>query len=303
MAQDLRAFMVSQAATIEAAVYEAKYASIQYPMLAAVSTEGAEWAPSIERRISDGAGTAAEIGQLSQDWPSVDVHYTRAMSEVHAFGTSYSVTEEEAWTAQQGGFMISADKARTARRIVEERLDNVFFTGGDNATVRKWDQFASPTGAGSTAVTNKWGASGTTTTQMAKAVNDAISAVYVATKQIHLPNTLALPTAAFTAMASLQVPNTTMTAAEWIRRNNSYTAATGNDLRILAVHQLDTGKNALVYENDADVVRFHLPMPATVKGPQLSTFGMTMTYGIMARTGGLEWRIPTAAHRLTGIIA
>ena len=139
-----------------------------------------------------------------------------------------------------------------------------------------------------------WDASGKTAAQITTDVSAAITAVYNRTNQIFLPDTLAIPTKAFAALASKQVANTTMTAAEWVRQNNVYTATTGTPLNIVAVHTLTTG--GLVYQRDPDVLRFYLPMPATVRGPQLERAGMSMTYYVMARTGGLEWRIPGAAQ-------
>ena len=301
MAMDLKAFMVSQAANIEAQVYEKKYASIQYPALAPVVTEGNQWALSVERRTMDGAGKAADLGSLADDWPNVDVQYQRLTQEVHASGASYTIAEDEAAVANMGGFNISADKATTARRIVEERLDSIFRTGD---STRKWDAFARPPGATSTPAKGtgnaaRWDNTGKTFTDFMGDVNDAISGVYNETKQIHLPNTLALPTLAFTALTARQVENTTMTWVEWARKNNAYTAATGNLLDIVAVHTLTT--TGMVYEKDPDVLRFHLPMPATVHGPEIKNYGLTMSYGILARTGGLEWRIPKAARLITNI--
>ena len=309
MAQDLRAFMVSQAANIEAEVYEAKYASIQYPDLAPVVTEGSEWALSVERRTMDGAGTAGDISSLADDFPNVDVQYQRLTQEVHGAGASYTVAEDEAAIAMMGGFNISADKARTARRLVEERLDSKFFAG--DAT-RKWDSFnrvalpgatslastAASTGSGNAA---HWSNTAKTANSIVNDINNAIGRVFTETRQVHLPNTLALPTKSFVALSAKQITNTTMTALSWIRENNSYTAQTGNPLTIIAVHALTN--TAIVYDRDPDVVRFHLPMPTMVRGPQLDRAGMSMTYYLLARTGGCEWRIPRAADIITAVEA
>ena len=117
MAQDLRAFMVSQAAVQEAAVYEARFEAIQYPMLAPVVQDGGEWALTVERRIMTGTGEAKRLAHLGDDWPDVDALYSRASINVAPFANSYMISEDDAWMAMQNGVDLSSDKARLARPV------------------------------------------------------------------------------------------------------------------------------------------------------------------------------------------
>ncbi len=45
---------------------------------------------------------------------------------------------------------------------------------------------------------------------------------------------------------------------------------------------------------DSEVLRFHLPMPPRVLQPRQKSI-MGFETGIIARTGGTEWRLPGAA--------
>lgn len=50
----------------------------------------------------------------------------------------------------------------------------------------------------------------------------------------------------------------------------------------------------VVYRRDSEVLRFHLPMPRRVLQPRQKSI-MGFETGIIARTGGTEWRLPGAA--------
>ena len=303
MARDIRAFMVSQAANIEAAVYEAQFENIQYPRLVPVVSEGNPWALAVERRtIEKGTGEAKRLSHLGDDWPNVDSRYGRLSVNVASFGAAYEVAEDDAAVAMMGGFDLSADKARLARRIVEEKLDELAREGDSTFGADKFYD----TSIASTAAGGVWDAQITADKQMAIAddVNDAITKVWSDSKEVFIPDTLVLPRTEFGRIAGVQVPNTTMTLAAWIRVNNVYTAETGQPLNIVGSSLLgENTKDALLYRRDADVVRFHLPMPINVRGPEMCNYGLTMKYGVLARSAGVEWRLKIAAHRITGIKA
>ena len=300
MAQDLRAFMVSEAANFEAAVYETEYEAIQYTRLVPVVTEGNQWALSVERRTMDTTGEAKRLSHLAEDWPDTDSLYSRLTHLVSTYGSSYTVAEDEAAIAMMGGFNLSTDKARAARRVVEKELDKLF-RDGDNKADRGEPFYLSSLGA--TAVGQAFTAVTTDAhvRTVMTMVNAGIAAVYNGTKAIHTPDTLAISYDRFAALAAAQVPNTTMTLLEWLRMNNAYTAQTGQQLTIIGTGAIKTATTGLLYKRHPDVLRYHLPMPINVRGPQMANFGLTMKYGVLCRTGGLEWRIPSAAHRLTGI--
>lgn len=301
MAQDLRAFIRSEAANIEAAVFEKKYPAIQYPVLAPVASEGDPWALSVERRTMAKLAEAKRLESFADDWPTSDTVYERLVVKVEDFGSSYVIDEKEARTAMKGGFSLSADKASAARRAVEGELETVFKEGDSSLG---WDAFQSPTGAATAASGAKWNSGSVTVATIAKDIGDAIGGVYEATKQMYLPDTLVMPTVAFASLTRLAVPNTSVNGLEWLRTNNAYTAVTGQPLAVYAVHTpLDSAKNdAMVYVRDPDVLRFHLPMPISIHGPDMMKGGLTTQYYVLARSGGLEWRIPAAARHITAVI-
>ena len=113
--------------------------------------------------------------------------------------------------------------------------------------------------------------------------------------------TIALPPVAFRTAATkrLGAGDGFMTVLEYIKKNNIYTAETDQPLNIYPVRELatasqDGGGRMVAYRKDREVVRFHLPMPRTVLQPRMKSL-MGFEQGIIARTGGTEWRLPKSA--------
>ncbi len=85
---------------------------------------------------------------------------------------------------------------------------------------------------------------------------------------------------------------------DYLRKNNVYTAETGQPLDIQPLRELatasqDGGGRMVVYRRDPEVLRFHLPMPRRVLQPRQKSI-MAFEQGVIARTGGTEVRLPGA---------
>lgn len=182
---------------------------------------------------------------------------------------------------------------------LERKLNGIAFTG---ATEKNWTGFANSADvprADVAASATAWGAK--TADQKLTDVNEVIGRVRTQTNEVEWADSLALPPDAFRAAATqrLGAGDGFLTVLEYIRKNNIYTAETGQELSIYPVRELatasiDGGGRMVAYRRDEEVVRFHLPMPRTVlQARQKSIMGFET--GIIARTGGTEWRLPKAA--------
>lgn len=85
---------------------------------------------------------------------------------------------------------------------------------------------------------------------------------------------------------------------DYLRKNNVYTAETGQPLDIQPLRELatasqDGGGRMVVYQRDPKVLRFHLPMPRRVLQLRQKSI-MAFEQGVIARTGGTEVRLPGA---------
>ena len=294
---DTYSFMISQAATIESKVYETRYPSILYPVLAPTISEGNPRATSVVRFVRDRTGKAKRIANYAEDWPNVATSYATRVVKTDGVGASYQITAQDAANAMAGGFDLAADQAVDARRTVEEELDRLFRVGDSRIG---WDKHYDTT-INHTVATAAFTAANDEAKILAVItdVNKAIAEVFSRTKRAFLPDTLCLPPKAYVALAGL--PYRDHTVLNWLRTGTELTGRTGQPLMIYAYDSNDS--DALLYARDPDVLKFHLPMPATVRGPDIKRYGTCMEYGVEARTGGLEWRIKDAAQRITGVAA
>lgn len=104
------------------------------------------------------------------------------------------------------------------------------------------------------------------TTTPAEAIdffNTILNGAWKQTQYTRIPNTMLVPPAFFSALASTQLPNTTMNLLEYVKSNN-LSVANGGTLEIrpvkwLADSSINSGKGRIVaYTKSRDVVRFPL---------------------------------------------
>ena len=87
--------------------------------------------------------------------------------------------------------------------------------------------------------------------------------------------------------------------------SNVYTARTKRPLTILTANSLSEagaggGGRIVAYRKALDVIRFHLPMPRMVLPVHQKSI-MGFETGIIARTGGVEVRLPGAMAYMDGV--
>lgn len=131
-------------------------------------------------------------------------------------------------------------------------------------------------------------------------VNDLMSDMRSNSEEVEFADSLRLPPDAFRLISTKRLGSGdgTLTVLEYLRRNNVYTAETGQPLDIAPLRELATasqngGGRMVVYRRDPEVLRFHLPMPRRVLQPRQKSI-MGFETGIIARTGGTEIRLPGA---------
>ena len=322
MASRHLAFLTSQAAYIERQVYKIKYASIQYRQLVPVDMQADPWAGQITYFSQDGVGKMDFIANYATDFPTVDTEMTKHDVRIENLGISYTYNEAELRYAMRLGIPLSNDKAMIARRVYEEKLDDIVLNG---VSTMGWDGLWNHSAVTSqTAKSNgqdahdaKWAAK--TSVQIATDVNDAITGVWDTSRQVEMADTLLLSTARFaqltTTPMSESIPG--ITVMDWIKANNVYTASTGRPLMVRVLRGLETqggtaktsGGSAtaplkstqrmIAYRRSPDVLRFHVPMPLRFFPPQQRM----LSYAVpgMCRIGGLEIRLPGAIRYVDGI--
>lgn len=308
--QQALSFLVAQTSYIEAQVVRILYPEIQYPNLIPIDTSAPEWAKSVTFYSMDMVGQAEWFHHEAKDIPLADVTREKFEQGIRMAGIGYRYTLEELGQAQMLGVNLSTDRAEAARRAYEEFLDDKLING--DAAIN-WDGLLDFTGVtastaaeDATLTTTLW--SGKTGDEVIADINDALSGVWTASKQIELADTVLLPPSEFARLATRPRAAdgaSDMSILDWLTKYNVYTMQTGQPLMVRAVRGLeDVGDGGsgrmVVYRRDPQVLKAHLPMPHRFL-PVWQTGPITYDVPGIFRFGGLEIRRTGAVRYVDGI--
>lgn len=301
-AQAALPFVVGQGRNVETRIYQKRYPAFNYGQHVPVVTEGNEWAIGTMFFTVDVAGEAKFLSGAANDMPFSSSTRDMATHDFAMIGAGWDWTIEEVNQSALYGVPLRDTESMAASMNIERLLNTIAMTG---ATEKNWTGFVNNAGVSATNVAAD--GTGSSTFWSAKSVdlilrdvNDLISSIREDTLEVEYADSLRLPPEAFRLIATKRLGSGDgmMTVLEYLRRNNVYTAETGQPLDIMPLRELATaasdGSGRMVaYRRDPEVLRFHLPMPRRVLQPRQKSL-MGFEQGIIARTGGTEIRLPGA---------
>ncbi|MBO0141499.1 DUF2184 domain-containing protein [Agrobacterium sp. Ap1] len=302
-------FLIRQASLIEPTVYAIRYQDIQYPQLIPVDTSAPEWIQSVTYFSMDGVGQAQWFAGAAQDVPKVELTREKFETGVSMAAIGYGYNLEELGTAQLLGMNLSADKAQLARRIAEEKIDQVAFVGDTGKGFTGLVNASTPTAT--TAPADGTGSATTfaskTPDQVLRDINGQLTGMFTGTLGGEIADTLLMPYSVMLDLSTRRIDAVNQTTIlEWIERNNIYTRTTGQPLTIRGVFgYLDTAgaggtKRLVAYRRSPDVLKMHIPMPFRFL-PAWQTGPMRFDVPGIFRLGGVDIRRPKAVRYLDGI--
>jgi hypothetical protein len=302
-------FVLAQGRNIETRVYQRRYPTFNYGAHVPVVTEGAPWAIGTTFFTVDTAGEAKFLSGAGTDMPFNQATRDQASHDFAMIGSGWEWNLEEVNQAAMYGINLNDTKAMSAADKVERLLNSIAMVGSteknwqgllNNTSVSRVD--AAATGTGSSTFWSTKDADA-----ILEDVNGLLSSVRTNTEEVEWADTLRLPPNAFRLAATKRLGSGDgmITLLEYLRKNNIYTAETGQALDIMPIREArnasqDGGGRAVAYRKDVEVLRFHLPMPRRVLAPRQKSI-MGFETGIIARTGGTEIRLPGAVAYLDEI--
>lgn len=302
-------FLIRQASLIEPTVYAMRYQEIQYAALIPVDTSAPEWIQSVTYFSMDGVGQAQWFHGNASDVPKVVLTREKFETGVSMAAIGYGYTLEELGTAQLLGMNLSADKATLARRVAEEKIDQIAFGGDALKGFTGLVNASTPTAT--TAPADGTGSATTfaskTPDQILRDINGQLTGIFTGTLGAEIADTLLLPYAVLLDLSTRRIDAVNQTTIlEWVERNNIYTRTTGQPLTIRGVFgYLDTAgasstKRMVAYRRSPEVLKMHLPMPFRFL-PAWQTGPMKFDIPGIFRVGGVDIRRPKAVRYLDGI--
>jgi hypothetical protein len=302
-------FLIRQATLIEPTVYAIRYQDIQYPSLIPVDTSAPEWIQSVTYFSMDSVGQAQWFNGNAHDVPKVELTREKFETTVSMAAIGYGYNIEELGTAQLLGMNLSNDKASAARRIAEEKIDQVAFVGdiskGFSGLVNSSTPTATTAPADGTASATTFVSK--TPDQILRDINGQLTGIFTGTLGAEIADTLLLPYTVLLDLSTRRIDAVNQTTIlEWIERNNIYTRTTGGALTIRGVFgYLDTAgasstKRMVAYRRSPEVLKMHLPMPFRFL-PAWQTGPIKFDVPGIFRLGGVDIRRPKSVRYLDGI--
>jgi len=295
-------FVESTLTHVESKVYETEYRHIVYQDIVPVSNEAGEGATSVTYYSIDGATMGKFIGSNAIDVPLSDISTSQSIVPVELGAVGYKYSDEELRQASMLNRPLPQMKANLTMRGYEEHAQSVCFTGD---TTKSLEGLLNNTNVPAASVINP--GSGTewvnkTAAQILADVNLLFAQVFETTLQIEKPDTLLLPTAQWSFIASQpRSDNSDTTILQYIVQNSPYIKS-ADDIKSLP-ELIGAGAAAtdrmMVYTKDIDKVVFHIPMPFRIEQPVRKTLGWEVP--AVYKLSGVEFRFPLSAAYSDGI--
>ena len=305
-AQQALSFMISQTSYIEAGVYETQYPDIQYAQLIPVDTSANAWAKSITYFSTDKVGRAGWFHARSKDMHVADINRTKneVGIEMADIGYEYDI-EEISQALQIPGTNLTADRASAAVRAYEEFVDDAALRGKAEKNFDGLLDYAGITIVQAEVVGGHSVWAQKDADAIIADVNDALTGIHTESLQVEIADTILLPLAEMTRLATKRIPDTQISVLDYLITKNVYTAITGRPLMIRAVRGLETagvgGSGRMIaYRRDPQVLKMHLPMPHQFLNV-MQTAPLVFAVPGIFRFGGLEIRRPKAVRYVDNI--
>jgi hypothetical protein len=226
---------------IKTKFYEVKYGEFHWSKMilpASVDTSINVGARSSSYPITDNTGMGAFVNAAGTNIPTVNYGVSKSTVPIEMAAVSGIVTLDEARQVSMGfsGVNMITKIGGIMRKAAERHIERSFFFG--NADLG-FDGFVNNPSITLASASTK--AAGGTTWDVATAdeiideVNNSISLISENTRQIAQANHVILPTRQFNRMATLRIGDTNISVLEYLRKNNVYTANTGQELIISSI--------------------------------------------------------------------
>jgi hypothetical protein len=125
-------FFKRQLEYVKTKTYDTKYKNLKATQFLPVSMEANPGDDFIVWYSFSRAGTAKIIADYAHDFPRVDVYAEENQSKIKSIGDSYGYSIKEIRRAAKAGNQLNTRRANTARRAIEEKIDDIAWNGDDD---------------------------------------------------------------------------------------------------------------------------------------------------------------------------
>ena len=255
-------FFARELESRKAQTYDVIKAPLKAFELIPVSTEAGPGAESIVYEQYDSTGIAKLIANYADDLPRADVKGKEFFAPIKSIGNSYGYSLQEIRAAQMAGKSLEQRKANAAVRAQREKWNRIAFFGDADTGLPGWLSNANvpnapvDDGAGSGDPT-EW--ADKTPAEILKDMNDAVNGIVDLTNGAESPNTIVMPIAQYTLIATTNAgTGTDTTILEYFLRNSPFIDSVewANELKGAFTGDAD---GFIVYDRSPDKMTFEMP--------------------------------------------
>lgn len=292
------AFYISQLAVLDPKIYDVKYRNIIFPEVVPVDTSMPEWIDTVNYISYDAVTMGKFIAANGKDLPQSDIDANISSVPVGYAGNSYGYTLEELRKSQQMRLPLDVTKARVAHRGAQEHMQRVAWFG--DASRGMTGMFNNPNIPLDNSTVNWATATGQ---EMVNDMNSLLIKVWSTSANVHVPDTLLLPSDKYAIASSKRMDTgTDTTVMEFFKRNNLFRDTTGQEIEVRPILELQTANTAgtgprmMAYEKTPDNLVMYNPIPWRPLAPQPN--GLRIEVSAEYKISGVEFRYPgSAAYR------
>lgn len=296
-------FLIPQGAHVEAEVNRVVFPEILYPTLIPVDTSAHPFTSTVMYISQDMKGKAGWINGNSDDIPLASTSREILQTPVYTGGIGYGWGWEEINKAQMLGINLPSDDAMAAREASEQMIERVAFSGDAE---KNFQGLYSYSGITIDPAAGSWTNLTLTPDQILADFNASLIGQFGDTNSTQMANTVLLPMDTYLALATRRMTDSDVTVLSFLRKENAFTAQTGQPLTIrgvangLATAGVSGVRRAVFYRRDPRVLKLHMPMthrflPGFQEGPL-----RWIVPGVM-RLGGLDIRRPAEVRYKDGV--
>ena len=256
-----------------------------------ISTEAGEGAQSITYAQFEETGLARVIESYADDLPRADIRGKEYTSPVKSIGVSYGYSVQEIRAAIYVGRSLTQRQANAARRANDQKINRLAWFGDNTYRILGLinntnipANFVANTGVGAT---TQW--VNKTPDQILYDMNFLANSIPTLTKGVEMPNTLLLPVAQYTLIAS--TPRSTVsdtTILEYFIQNNPFITTVDWVPELAGAGPVVMGVPTdimIAYDKNPDKLTMEIPMPFTQYPPQER--GLEFVVPCESRYGGI----------------
>jgi hypothetical protein len=292
-------FFTRELEKVKSKTYDIKFNNIRFAEYFPVSTEAGPAAETITYRQFDQVGITKIIHNYATDIPSVNVKAQEFTSSIRSLANSYTYSIQEIRAARQANKRLPDRLAKASRRSNDEKTNDIAWNGdADNnligfLTAPNVPQVTVPNPGSGTEWVNK------TADEILLDMNTLVNGIVDTTNGVEKPDTLLLPIAQYTLIASN--PRSTQsdtTILQYFLTNNPFIKTVDWAVELKGAGPASSDL-MVAYRKDPDALTLEIPQPYEQFPPQEE--GLAFKINTHSRVGGIIVYYPLSISKADGI--